>query len=195
MRLNTGFFWVYCSSLPLGFWSFLARSYPKPHCLNPGFAKPFPAYPLSLRITACLTDTSQGSAKQAAEFHSRRVLLSPLLSAINVSNWFVLMDQKCLIDSVSFPRKTQGECYTEEPGLCRETSAIKKYVFIKGSSELAGGREQPSTKGKVCDKHRGLVFSEKLNWKKEICPPHQEWVRRPSRNKPLLPFPHTPVCW
>lgn len=41
----------------------------------------------------------------------------------------------------------------EEPGLCRGASASKKYVFIKGSSELAGGREQPSTKGKVCDKH------------------------------------------
>lgn len=36
-------------------------------------------------------------------------------------------------------------------------SAIKNYVFIKGSGELAGGREQPSTKGKVCDQHWGLV--------------------------------------
>lgn len=41
----------------------------------------------------------------------------------------------------------------EHSGLCREAAAIKKYVFIKESRELAGGREQPSTKGKVCDKH------------------------------------------
>lgn len=41
----------------------------------------------------------------------------------------------------------------EHSGLCREAAAIKKYIFIKESRELAGGREQPSTKGKVCDKH------------------------------------------
>lgn len=196
--LNTGFFWVYYSSLPLRFWSFLARYYPKPHCLNPGFAKPFPACPLSLRITACLTDTSQGAAKQAAEFHSRRVLLSPLLSAVNVSNWSVLMDQKCLIDSVSFPCKTQGECYMEEPGLCTEASlrnmrreAIKKYEFIKGSSELAGGRESsPAPRGRFVT-NTGVLFS--FQWKtkqllKEIRSPNQEWGIPPETNH-SSPFP------
>lgn len=37
------------------------------------------------------------------------------------------------------------------PGFTEKASAIKKYVFIKGSSELAGETEQPSTKVKVCD--------------------------------------------
>lgn len=91
----------------------------------------------------------------------------------------------------------------EEPGLCRGASASKKYVFIKGSSELAGGREQPSTKGKVCDIHWGLVqfpvknqttargLEKKLAERTTFT---KSGVRRPSRNKPLLPFsPHSSV--
>lgn len=36
----------------------------------------------------------------------------------------------------------------DEPSVCRKTSAIKKYVFIKGSSEPAGGTEQSSVEVK-----------------------------------------------
>lgn len=78
LQLNAGFFWAYCFSLSLRFWSFLARPYPKPHCLNPRFATPFPACLCSLQIPACLTDTSYGAAKEAAEFHSGSILLTLL---------------------------------------------------------------------------------------------------------------------
>lgn len=83
----------------------------------------------------------------------------------------------------------------EEPGLCRGAAAIKKNVFIRESSELAGGREQSSTKGKVFDKLQGLFqFSVKNQTIAERNMFTKSGVRRPSRNKPLLPFPHTPVC-
>lgn len=47
----------------------------------------------------------------------------------------------------------------EEPGCCRKAPAVKKDVFIKGSSELAGGTEQSSTKVKVCDNWLNIEIS------------------------------------
>lgn len=83
----------------------------------------------------------------------------------------------------------------EEPGLCKEASAFKKYVFIKGSRELAGGREQPSTKGKVCDKHWGLVqFSVKKQTPAERNTFTKSGVRHPSEKQTTPPLsPHSCV--